>query len=142
MNAKFFTLHMLDLVVKRWARGRGHRQRGGRRWRVASPSIPGGAANTALMLVSAGGMGCDLRPPWACVNAVNPAPRTPGTCNRAWATARISVSGERALAGRARCRGAHGAAREWRTWAASGASCDRGGAFPPRMVRPRPWWFV
>jgi NAD(P)-dependent dehydrogenase (short-subunit alcohol dehydrogenase family) len=75
MQAKYFTyIHMMDTVVKRMAR----RGRGvivnviGAGGRVASPiHLPGGAANAALMLVSAG-----LANAYASqgirVNAVNP----------------------------------------------------------------------
>lgn len=75
MQAKYFsTIHMLDPVVKRMA------ERGGGAivnivgagGKVASPiHMPGGAANAALMLVSAG-MAAAYGPRGVRVNAVNP----------------------------------------------------------------------
>ncbi len=75
MEAKYFTtIHMLDPVVKRMG------QRGcgaivnivGSGGKVASPMhLPGGAANAALMLVSAG-MAAAYAPRGVRVNAVNP----------------------------------------------------------------------
>ena len=75
MNAKFFTyVHMIDLVVKTM----GQRGQGaivnviGAGGKVASPiHMPGGAANAALMLVSAG-MAATYGPKGVRVNAVNP----------------------------------------------------------------------
>lgn len=75
MNAKFFTyVHMIDLVIKKM----GHRGVGaivnvvGAGGKVATPiHLPGGAANAALMLISAGLAGAygsrGVR-----INAVNP----------------------------------------------------------------------
>lgn len=77
MAAKFFTyIHMMDLVIKRMAgAGRGAIVNvvgvGGK---VASPvHLPGGAANAALMLVSAG-LAAAYGPKGVRVNAVNPGP--------------------------------------------------------------------
>jgi NAD(P)-dependent dehydrogenase (short-subunit alcohol dehydrogenase family) len=77
MEAKFFTyIHMMDLVVKRMASiGRGSIVNvvgvGGK---VASPvHLPGGAANAALMLASAG-LAAAYGPKGVRVNAVNPGP--------------------------------------------------------------------
>ena len=75
MDAKYFSyIHMLDPVVKRM----GRRGRGaivnvvGAGGKVASPiHMPGGAANAALMLVSAG-MAAAYGPKGVRVNAVNP----------------------------------------------------------------------
>lgn len=75
MNAKFFTyVHMIDLVVKKM----GQRGRGaivnvvGAGGKVASPiHLPGGAANAALMLISAG-LAAAYGPRGVRVNAVNP----------------------------------------------------------------------
>ncbi|CAN5309871.1 SDR family oxidoreductase [soil metagenome] len=75
MDAKYFTyIHMIDPVVKRM----GRRGRGaivnvvGAGGKVASPiHMPGGAANAALMLVSAG-MAAAYGPKGVRVNAVNP----------------------------------------------------------------------
>lgn len=75
MNAKFFTyVHMIDLVIKKM----GQRGRGaivnvvGAGGKVASPiHLPGGAANAALMLVSAG-LAAAYGPRGVRVNAVNP----------------------------------------------------------------------
>lgn len=75
MNAKFFTyVHMVDLVVKKMA----DRKQGaivnvvGAGGKVASPiHMPGGAANAALMLMSAG-MAAAYGPSGVRVNAVNP----------------------------------------------------------------------
>jgi len=75
MEAKYFTtIHMIDPVVKRM----GQRGRGaivnvvGAGGKVASPvHMPGGAANAALMLVSAG-MAVAYAPRGVRVNAVNP----------------------------------------------------------------------
>ncbi|RYY92339.1 MAG: SDR family oxidoreductase [Comamonadaceae bacterium] len=75
MDAKYFTyIHMLDPVVKRM----GQRGRGaivnviGMGGKVASPvHMPGGAANAALMLVSAG-MAAAYAAKGVRVNAVNP----------------------------------------------------------------------
>ncbi len=75
MNAKFFTyLNMMDPVVKKM----GQRGRGaivnvvGAGGKVASPiHLPGGAANAALMLVSAG-LAAAYGPRGVRVNAVNP----------------------------------------------------------------------
>ena len=75
MDAKYFTyIHMLDPVVKRMgARGRGAVVNVvGAGGKVASPiHMPGGAANAALMLVSAG-MAAAYGPQGVRVNAVNP----------------------------------------------------------------------
>lgn len=77
MEAKFFTyIHMMDLVIKRMAMvGRGSIVNvvgvGGK---VASPvHLPGGAANAALMLASAG-LAAAYGPKGVRVNAVNPGP--------------------------------------------------------------------
>lgn len=75
MNAKFFTyVHMIDLVIKKMGQ-RGHGAivnvvgAGGK---VASPiHLPGGAANAALMLISAG-LAAAHGPRGVRVNAVNP----------------------------------------------------------------------
>ena len=75
MQAKYFTtIYMLDPVVKRMAeRGEGAIVNVvGAGGKVASPiHIPGGAANAALMLVSAG-MAAAYAPRGVRVNAVNP----------------------------------------------------------------------
>ena len=75
MDAKYFTyIHMLDPVVKRMgARGRGAVVNVvGAGGKVASPiHMPGGAANAALMLVSAG-MAAAYAGKGVRVNAVNP----------------------------------------------------------------------
>ena len=75
MNAKFFTyVHMVDLVVKKMgARGQGAIVNVvGAGGKVASPiHMPGGAANAALMLMSAG-MAAAYGPKGVRVNAVNP----------------------------------------------------------------------
>jgi NAD(P)-dependent dehydrogenase (short-subunit alcohol dehydrogenase family) len=75
MNAKFFTyVHMVDLVVKKMgARGQGSIVNVvGAGGKVASPiHMPGGAANAALMLMSAG-MAAAYGPKGVRVNAVNP----------------------------------------------------------------------
>ncbi|HVO88868.1 MAG TPA: SDR family oxidoreductase [Casimicrobiaceae bacterium] len=75
MNAKFFSyIHPLDIVVKRMgARGRGAIVNiigsGGK---VANPvHLPGGAANAALMLVTAG-LAAAYGPKGVRVNAINP----------------------------------------------------------------------
>ena len=75
MDAKFFTyVHMIDLVVKKMA------QRGqgaivnivGAGGKLASPyHLPGGAANAALMLISAG-LAAAYGPKGVRINAVNP----------------------------------------------------------------------
>lgn len=75
MNAKFFTyVHMIDLVVKKMG------QRGdgvivnivGAGGKVASPiHLPGGAANAALMLITAG-LAAAYGPKGVRINAVNP----------------------------------------------------------------------
>jgi len=75
MNAKFFTyVHMIDPVIKKM----GRRGRGaivnvvGIGGKVASPiHLPGGAANAALMLISAG-LAAAYGPRGVRVNAVNP----------------------------------------------------------------------
>lgn len=75
MNAKFFTyVHMIDLVVKKM----GQRGTGsivnivGSGGKVASPiHLPGGAANAALMLISAG-LAAAYGPRGVRINAVNP----------------------------------------------------------------------
>ena len=75
MNAKFFTyVHMIDLVIKKM----GQRGRGaivnvvGAGGKVASPiHLPGGAANAALMLISAG-LAAAYGPRGVRINAVNP----------------------------------------------------------------------
>lgn len=75
MDAKFFTyVHMIDLVVKKM----GQRGRGaivnvvGSGGKVASPvHLPGGAANAALMLISAG-LAAAYGPRGVRINAVNP----------------------------------------------------------------------
>jgi NAD(P)-dependent dehydrogenase (short-subunit alcohol dehydrogenase family) len=75
MQAKYFSyIHVMDPVVKRMAaRGRGaivNVVGGG--GKVASPThLPGGAANAALMLVSAG-LAAAYGPKGVRVNAVNP----------------------------------------------------------------------
>ncbi len=75
MQAKYFsTIHMMDPCVKRMgARGRGAIVNVvGSGGRVASPwHLPGGAANAALMLVSAG-LAAAYGPRGVRVNAVNP----------------------------------------------------------------------
>ena len=75
MEAKYFTyIHMIDPVVKRMgARGRGAIVNViGMGGKVASPiHMPGGAANAALMLVSAG-MAAAYAGKGVRVNAVNP----------------------------------------------------------------------
>ena len=75
MDAKFFTtIHMLDIVVKQMgARGKGAIVNiVGAGGKTASPvHMPGGAANAALMLVSAG-MAAAYGPRGVRVNAVNP----------------------------------------------------------------------
>lgn len=75
MNAKFFTtIHMLDPVVKKMgARGQGAIVSVvGAGGKVASPiHMPGGAANAALMLVTAG-MAAAYGPRGVRINAVNP----------------------------------------------------------------------
>lgn len=77
MDAKFFTyIHMMDLVTKRMASaGRGAIVNvvgvGGK---VASPvHLPGGAANAALMLATAG-LAAAYGPKGIRVNAINPGP--------------------------------------------------------------------
>jgi NAD(P)-dependent dehydrogenase (short-subunit alcohol dehydrogenase family) len=75
MDAKFFTyVHMMDLVIKKM----GQRAHGaivnvvGAGGKVASPfHLPGGAANAALMLISAG-LAAAYGPKGVRVNAVNP----------------------------------------------------------------------
>ena len=75
MNAKFFTyVHMIDLVIKKM----GQRGRGaivnvvGAGGKVASPiHLPGGAANAALMLISAG-LAAAYGPRGVRINAINP----------------------------------------------------------------------
>jgi NAD(P)-dependent dehydrogenase (short-subunit alcohol dehydrogenase family) len=75
MDAKFFTyVHMIDLVVKKM----GQRGQGaivnivGAGGKVASPyHLPGGAANAALMLISAG-LAAAYGPKGVRINAVNP----------------------------------------------------------------------
>jgi NAD(P)-dependent dehydrogenase (short-subunit alcohol dehydrogenase family) len=75
MDAKFFSyVHMIDLVVKKM----GQRGRGaivnviGSGGKVASPiHLPGGAANAALMLISAG-LAAAYGPKGVRINAVNP----------------------------------------------------------------------
>ncbi len=75
MDAKFFSyIHMMDIVVKRMAaRGAGVIVNViGAGGKVASPiHLPGGAANAALMLVSAG-LAAAYGPHGVRVNAVNP----------------------------------------------------------------------
>jgi NAD(P)-dependent dehydrogenase (short-subunit alcohol dehydrogenase family) len=75
MQAKYFTyIHMMDPMVKRMAqRGRGVIVNViGMGGKVASPiHLPGGAANAALMLVSAG-LAAAYGPKGVRVNAVNP----------------------------------------------------------------------
>ncbi len=75
MNAKFFTyVHMIDLVIKKMGgRGRGAIVNVvGAGGKVASPiHLPGGAANAALMLISAG-LAAAYGPRGVRVNAVNP----------------------------------------------------------------------
>jgi NAD(P)-dependent dehydrogenase (short-subunit alcohol dehydrogenase family) len=75
MDAKFFTyVHMIDLVVKKM----GQRGQGaivnivGAGGKMASPfHLPGGAANAALMLISAG-LAAAYGPKGVRINAVNP----------------------------------------------------------------------
>lgn len=75
MNAKFFTyVHMIDLVIKKM----GQRGSGaivnvvGAGGKVASPiHLPGGAANAALMLISAG-LAAAYGPRGVRINAINP----------------------------------------------------------------------
>ena len=75
MDAKFFSyVHMIDLVVKKMGlRGRGAIVNViGSGGKVASPiHLPGGAANAALMLISAG-LAAAYGPKGVRVNAVNP----------------------------------------------------------------------
>jgi NAD(P)-dependent dehydrogenase (short-subunit alcohol dehydrogenase family) len=75
MDAKFFSyVHPIDIVVKRMAaRGRGAIVNIiGQGGRVASPvHLPGGAANAALMLVTAG-LAAAYGPQGVRVNAINP----------------------------------------------------------------------
>jgi len=75
MNAKFFTyIHMIDPVVKKMAqRGRGAIVNVvGAGGKVASPiHLPGGAANAALMLISAG-LAAAYGSRGVRINAVNP----------------------------------------------------------------------
>lgn len=75
MNAKFFTyVHMIDLVIKKMAqRGKGAIVNVvGAGGKVASPiHLPGGAANAALMLISAG-LAAAYGPQGVRINAVNP----------------------------------------------------------------------
>ena len=103
MNAKFFTyVHMLDLVVKKMgARGQGAIVNVvGAGGKVASPiHMPGGAANAARMLVSAG-MAAAYGPMGVRVNAVNPgATHTERLQSGMQATARmLNISEEEALA--------------------------------------------
>ena len=103
MNAKFFTyVHMLDLVVKKMgARGQGAIVNVvGAGGKVASPiHMPGGAANAALMLVSAG-MAAAYGPMGVRVNAVNPgATHTERLQSGMQATARmLNISEAEALA--------------------------------------------
>ena len=103
MNAKFFTyVHMLDLVVKKMgARGQGAIVNVvGAGGKVASPiHMPGGAANAALMLVSAG-MAAAYGPMGVRVNAVNPgATHTERLQSGMQATARmLHISEEEAMA--------------------------------------------
>ena len=103
MNAKFFTYeHMIDLVVKKMgARGRGSIVNVvGAGGKVASPiHMPGGAANAALMLISAG-MAAAYGPRGVRVNAVNPgATHTERLEAGMQATARmLNISAQEALA--------------------------------------------
>ncbi len=103
MNAKFFTyVHMIDLVVKKMgARGRGSIVNVvGAGGKVASPiHMPGGAANAALMLISAG-MAAAYGPRGVRVNAVNPgATHTERLEAGMQATARmLNISAQEALA--------------------------------------------
>lgn len=75
MDAKFFSyIHPLDIVVRRMAaRGRGAVVNViGQGGKVASPvHLPGGAANAALMLASAG-LAAAYGPKGVRVNAINP----------------------------------------------------------------------
>ena len=75
MNAKFFTyVHMIDLVIKKMGlRGGGAIVNVvGAGGKVASPiHLPGGAANAALMLISAG-LAAAYGPRGVRINAVNP----------------------------------------------------------------------
>lgn len=75
MDAKFFSyIHMIDLVVKLMGqRGQGNIVNVvGAGGKVASPiHLPGGAANAALMLISAG-LAAAYAPKGVRVNAVNP----------------------------------------------------------------------
>ena len=103
MNAKFFTyVHMVDLVIKKMAdRGRGAIVNVvGAGGKVASPiHLPGGAANAALMLMSAG-MAAAYGPMGVRVNAVNPgATHTERLQSGMQATARMqNITPEEALA--------------------------------------------
>lgn len=75
MDAKFFTyVHMIDLVIKKMgSRGKGAVVNViGSGGKVANPiHLPGGAANAALMLISAG-LAAAYGPKGVRVNAVNP----------------------------------------------------------------------
>ena len=75
MDAKYFSyIHMIDLVVKQMGqRGRGNIVNVvGAGGKVANPiHLPGGAANAALMLISAG-LAAAYAPKGVRVNAVNP----------------------------------------------------------------------
>ena len=148
MNAKFFTyVHMLDLVVKRWARvGRGHRQRGGRRWQGGQP-IHAGRRSQCGADAGECGHGGGLRPHGrARANVVNPgATHTERLQSGMQATARmLHISEEESQATRKVPWGAWRGPKKWQTWCCSPASMRQlcvTGWCSPWMARPRPWWF-
>lgn len=102
MQAKYFSyLHVIDPAIKRMgARGRGSIVNVvGAGGKVASPiHLPGGAANAALMLVSAG-LAAAYGPRGVRVNAVNPGPTLTERLNEGLkAEARLQgISAEEAL---------------------------------------------
>jgi NAD(P)-dependent dehydrogenase (short-subunit alcohol dehydrogenase family) len=103
MDAKFFTyVHMIDPVVKAMgARGQGAIVNiVGAGGKVASPvHLPGGAANAALMLISAG-LAAAYAPQGVRVNAVNPGATVTGRLRSGMqAAARLNaITEEEALA--------------------------------------------